>query len=64
MNCVSQYRCFKSIELLEDAENLFGEVLPQFKILPLSTVYFEKNANILVGTWNGTDVRNLIEIVL
>lgn len=55
---------FKSIELLEVAENLFGEVLPQYKIFPLSTLYFEKSASILVGTWNGTDVRSLIEIVL
>lgn len=55
---------FKSIELIEVAENLFGEVLPQFKIFPLSTVYFEKRASILMGTWSGTDVRSLIEIVL
>lgn len=51
---------FERIELLEVAENLFGKVLPQFKIFLLSTVYFEKSASVLMGTWNGTDVRSLI----
>lgn len=51
---------FERIELLEVAENLFGKVLPQFKIFLLSTVYFEKSASVLVGTRNGTDVRSLI----
>lgn len=41
---------FNSIALLGVAENLFGEVLPQFKIFPLSTVCFEKSAGIVVGT--------------